>query len=1141
MQQQLTRVPAQLGKLPIPPATLIIDTRGVSDDLLETLKIELDNFAGDTHLSTIKHWRYFTNFVGHKAIDPLSLKEVDGLLRLDPTATTRSANANVTPPRPPKTFTGRADPNPVNTYTSPTYFQEEIQNPPLGQIPHDAFRHNIDSCIAEIDDLRNKRINATADLGKTGDFGRHIKDSMVRAIFLTDAKRPDSLSTAAVYAEYLRRYYNKLEHDSHPLAFNTTIICLNHTNWGNPPENLMNRLSRLRGEDLIRQQDVNVDEWSHINSLILSEEYRQDAGRLKEDMQKYIAELLLYIILLIPPSAIRTDAPDIEEYYPNPDRDKLRRRSLPPNSYIVGVSAIEHSVRWGRRYLNFGLAELTLDLLRSRPSIDEQERNEHAARSWLAEWRSDILQEVPDDIPGDIPALSAFPHAKSVASKPVEELFRTRGLRLLRHDTTTEDIQQHTNDLACTLVMTPQEYAERRATTASGEVFTFQDSVANLPQIQQNVLATRTKVRGPDSPFKELLVKAQRVLSDRRFFLGANGAIERGKRQLTELNKQINQVQDEHADGIDLVRRRGEFEASSNRKIADLSDHINSFPWLASVSGVLKAIMAILALVFALFLAVAAELGLFAWLYSLVSALFPGVVSALAFQVVALPLFTVLVIAILIITAFIVGVNFGRYILSRDRSTRRVEMTFWVLLLVFGLVGIFVSLSPRWIVDPFNLLGNGVVVGSIPILSGLALALALIMLIIEVYCFFWWSSTLERRRRTVIEQLRTEHAAIQRAVRQYLADAIALELLKEVGLTDGSGGEGVYQTHMGALSGFVDGVQAEASEQFHRAENSLEVRQNATANPTTSALLVRAEQLDVEGLMGNYKLLSESMARNRPEVDELAEALIRIMGTESAATIEQDLRERATAQPTASKIVPTDWREKHNAEALTSTSVSVLTRFATISPQSYEDAKTLRTRYAALDHRILPLFSTLRALIEQAERKATASRQNSDISKEELAEAFAWWAQILWEHKVKELDELLNSEGVMAKLQQEQYSPQTVRDTLEILANLVGRPVMANQVSERYLLMFPSSGGRQFFLNQKMESHFIDFPDAERLVLLYIQHYIAKPGYLPMQISAPVAATVNSNVVDSSLVNGQQGQSAGADASNGSANGGSAI
>ena len=1129
--QQLSRVPAQLGKLPIPPATLIIDTRGVSDDLLETLEIELENFAGDTHLDAIKHWRYFTNFVGHKAIDPLSLKEVEGLLRLDSTAP-RSANASVTPPRPPKTFTGRADPNPVNTYTSPPYYQEEIQNPPLGQIPHDAFRHNIDSCIGEIDDLRNRRLNATADLGKTGDFGRHIKDSMVRAIFLTDAKRPDSLSTAAVYAEYLKRYYNKLEHDNHPLAFNTTIICLNHTNWGNSPENLMNRLSRKQEED----------EWSHINSLILSEEYRQDAGRLKEDMQKYIAELLLYIILLIPPSAIRTDTPDIEEYYPNPDPQKFRRRDLPPASYIVGVSAIEHSVRWGRRYLNFGLAEQTLDLLRSRPSIDEQGRNENAARSWLSEWRNDILDEVPDNIPGDVPALAAFPHARSVASKPVEELFHSRGLRLLRHDTTIEDIEQHTNDLACTLVMTPQEYTERRSSGASGEVFTFQDSVDNLPQIQQNVLATRAKQRGPVSPFVDLLVKAQRVLSDRRFFLSANGAIERGKRQLTELNKQINQLQDEHNDELDLARRRSDFEASSRSKIADLSEHIQSFPWLASVSNVLKVIMAILALVFAIFLTIAAELGLFAWIYSLVSALFPGVISALAFQIVAVPLFTVLVIAVVILTAFIVGLNFGRYILAHERTTRRVEMTFWILLLIFGLVGVFISLSPRWIVDPFLLLTNGVVVGSVPFLSGLALVLALLMLIIEVAYFFSWSSTLERKRRTIIEQLRVEHAAIQRDVRRYITDAIALDLLKEVGLTDGSGGEGPYQAHMTALSSFVDGVQAETAQQFHRAENSLIVRQNATANPTTSALLVRSEQLDVEGLMGNYKLLSESMARNRPETDELAEALLRAMGTESAATIERDLRERATSQPTTKKVVLADWREKHNAEVLASTSVSVLTRFATVSPQSYDDAVTLQERYKALDHRIQPLFSTLKALVDQVERKATASRQNSTITQKEIAEAFAWWAQILWEHKVADLVELLNSEGVMAKLQQERYNPQTVRDTLEILANLVGRPVMANQVSERYLLMFPSAEGRQFFLNQKMESHFIDFPDAERLVLLYIQHYIAKPAYIErLQISAPVAATVNSTVVDSSLANGQQGQATGSDTSNGSTNGGTIV
>ncbi len=1111
--QALQKIPEQLGKLPIPPASLVIDTRGVQDDLLETLWIEFENFAGDTLLSSISHWRYFTSFIQYKKIQPFGSKESEALLLPDKSTNLQAINSASGANPAPQTITGRSDPNPVLTYNSPPYFQEEIQNPPLGNIHNDAFKRKVEECIEEIDALRNKRINATADVGKTGDFGRHIKDSMVRVMFLTDARRPDSLSTAAAYAEYLKRYYGKLEHSDHPLTLNTTIVCLNHTNWGSAPETLINRLSRK----------VEDNEWEHINALILSEEYRQDAGRLKEDMQKYISELLLYILLLVPPSAVRTESPDMDEIFPNPDPNAMRKRGLPPHSYIVGISAIEHSVRWGRRYLNFGLAEQTLDTLRNVPPDSEQNRNVSAARSWLDEWCSDVRREVPDSIPGDIPALDAFTQAKIVSTRPMEQIFHTNGLRLLRKDTTPADIEQYTLDLACNVVMFPAEQSKKRNETLGSshallsEAQSFQNTLDSLPQIQQNVVAARTKTRGPLSPFVEAIHKAQRVLSDQRFFLGANGAIERGRRQLKELHTVINELQDDHEVGIDSQQMRNELEALSKRKVGELAEYSNSFPLIGSVPA-LRTIMALLSLLLAILLGITLEVGIFAWLREIVLAIFPSSLVPLDFTILNFSLFTLLLLVFLIITVIIILLNFGRYILSRKRTVRRIEMTCWSLLLAFALLGLFISLTRQWIVDPvsLNVLAP---LGSLPLLSSLAFFFVLVMLFVEGFYFLSWSRRLKQKRRNIIIELRQQHLTIQREVEQYIATTIALDLLKEAGLTDGNRGEGLYYQNMTALNRSIDSVQAVAQSQFQQAEKSLIIRQNATANPGSSALLVRAEQLDVNRLMGNYKLLSDSLTKNREEVNELAEAVLRAMGTESAATIEQDLRDRTPTAQSTNRPVRPDRRERHNAEALMTTSVSMITRFAT-STSSYEDAKTLEQRYLALDHRIVPEFSTLKPVIDQLLTKGQAIKQDAFISPEEWAGAFASWGQILWERKVPELNELLNSEGAMAKLQEEHYNPQTVRDTLEILANLVGRPVMAGQISERFLLMFPSAEGRQFFQNQRMEPHYIDFPDVERLVLLYIQHYVAKPTFTLLP-RLPTPYNNNANVLDSSLQNVQ--------------------
>jgi hypothetical protein len=1122
---ELSKLSIGLTQLPLPPATLVIDTRGTTDQVLETLQAEIENFSSDAQLHTIRHWRYFTNFIAFKAIDPLSLKEVEQLLTpKDATAaqaqnssSSSAGNAVANPSNSQQktgSWQGRIDPNRNKSFTPPHY-QEETQTrvSPLGHIPNATFRNNIETCIKEIDTLRNRRINATADLGPMGDFARHNRDSMVRAVFLVDAKRADSLSTASVYAEYLKRYYNELEHHDYPtpqiypLVFNTTIICTNHTNMGNAPVLLMNRLS---GRD-------EKEPWKHINSLILCEEYREDAGWLEEEMQQYIAELILYVMLLIPPSAMRPLAPDAEQVIPTPSNTK--RRDLPPDTYIMGISAIEHSVRWGRRYLNYGLADQMLQVLRNSPAADEQSQNENSARTWLTQWRAKIERAVPEHIPGPIPAMGAFTQAQMAAEKPTEQIFRSKGFTLLMQNTTEEDIKQYTNDIATTLTLSAAEQIERRRGSISSQqtALTLQDALDNLSQVKQNLAMQKTKGKGPENPLIEALREAQSILGNSLFFRGANGAIERARQQLLEARKCIDDLYDEHDTPIDLEQRRLKLEESSRNKLNTLDSNIQSFPRIGSIPF-LKGAMAVLAFILALLLGLIGIVTIFALLRYLAVLAFPAAQTALTITLFNVSVFNLVLWIALVLTVIFIITGFGRYIFGKKRSALSVEVTCVSLLVAFAIVGMIVALSAElirgqvgvFLVNPLS---------SLPFWCAVAFTLALVILVIEAVSFFSWSKTWERERAKIIDELRKEHEHTRLDVILYLADAIALDLLKRAGLTDGNRGQGEYYHHVETLSAYVDGVQAETHKQYERAEESLLTKTSATMNPQTSSLLIRAEQLNVQELIANYNLLGRGLEENREEINQLAEALIRAMGTERIAIIDKQLCDRLQPAQQNSGTPILDRREQHKAQVLMSTSVAVTTRIAIGEPAS-TDVPVLDERYKGLDHRTTPLFAGLRPLIDMLQHKVSKpqSSPESVVTQEEVAAAMAAWGQTLWAHKIASLNELLNSGGVMEKLVQEKYSPQTVRNTLEILANLVGRPVMPEGlVGELYLLMFPSQQGRQFFQNQHIGT-FIDFPDAERLVLLFVQHYMALPEFvlLPDQDDQGASVAANStNIVDS--------------------------
>src|SRR6266516_1315532 len=243
---------SQLHTLPLPSASLVIDLRGVEDELLKMLKIEIENLASEMDMHNTNHWRYLTKFLTFKSLAPLTAKEVTHLrssaISHNGHKSNVSANGQsgvVPPPNETqgklKTVLGFTDQRDQHRFFPARIFHADGQSIPAHG-PNDEFLRNVEECIQEIDYVRNERIKATGDFGKDGRAGRNTRDPMVYVIFLTDADRPDSLSSAATYAAYLKEYYRRLEHSGHQSVLSTTVICLDHDNQASAPIGLINRL-----------------------------------------------------------------------------------------------------------------------------------------------------------------------------------------------------------------------------------------------------------------------------------------------------------------------------------------------------------------------------------------------------------------------------------------------------------------------------------------------------------------------------------------------------------------------------------------------------------------------------------------------------------------------------------------------------------------------------------------------------------------------------------------------------------------------------------------------------------------------------------------------------------------------------------
>lgn len=972
-----------------------------------------------------------------------------------------------------------------------------------GTMPSQLFEQQIDELIQEIDRLRNNRIVAVADLNKAGIPGRSSRDATVRVIFLTDVSRPDSLTSAALYAEQLKAHYRKYERQGHQALINTTALCLSNPGEAGPPNTLLLGLMRNNS-------------WDHLDTLILSENYREDAARIAGTMQAYLAELLLYVLLIVPPFNVNSATPATSSSSNGQNANGAtqgRLVRLPPQTYVVGLAALEYSARWGRRWLSFGLAKEAIDVLRQKPADGNKEKIRLAeiASAWFKDWRNRVQSTIPDHIPGDISALQGIHQARQEASAP-QDIFSVNNPNPTIGKSTIRDLQDYQSRLAQTYVSTGSEPALQDALLQS----TYQ--IMQELRTQENKELAERKV----TELGALQVEAEQILGHPKFFTGATGSVPRARTQLWAIGAAIAHFQQEHQKNPlnpltmkdTLQSRREELEKNGNKMISDLQKHLEHWPLFTGLLP-LKMLLAILTLLIALVLGMGTVPLIFAWLHHLLVLKAPNFLpylDAAPFGASVLTLFA----WVLVIVVFVVGLMIGiPNLITRRRSALQVELVFLVSLLVFVLYGFAVNLSInslKDLVDDPTSVQYLAWLAPIPIWSLVVFGIAALLIIGEVIYFFWWLRYLYRERRRIADVLQAQHERDIQDVIHFIADDLSLELLTHAELADGDGGLGNYYFRVAKLCDLLDEAADKALRQQQMANHRLLMSQSETqlgADRTGRIWLnlhIRDEKLETDTLADEYKGLRRKLLAEPEELRELAEYMLRAEGVEKPIEIGQQFEERLVKGHDDSRRL----------QILITALVAMAMRFA-VDPLSVRDIDVLTEEYRSTNEYTRQHMPALNSLVQTLNKKlsqatfqflaasGTANKVNSiDPAHSSVAtDAIATWSQLFWQTRDKDgkLEPILVQEGVLkqlARLAGKDYNPRAVMRQLLAHTALFGRSLKTGRGMDLYLLLAPSPQSYEFRQGLKSMKlpRILEIPDLERILLLAVKQYVAEPMLL---------------------------------------------
>jgi hypothetical protein len=1091
MQTQLPDIDRnQLDTLPLPSASLVLDLRGITtDDLLEHLRLEIADLANEMQVQHTHHWRYLTHFLSFRILAPLSQQTIQ----------TFQASSNATRQLP-STFqpTNQSPANNQSQQNDPTTFPLIQDRHIIGNIQehtnntneqHDLLRQQIGSLVLEINRLRNNRIAAINNFSESSTPARGSRENTVRVIFLTDASQNDSLQSASLYAATLKAHFNTVTHSQQQPLISTTIVCLNHKSEVNPPGALIHGLRWQNG-------------WQHLDSIIINEQFREDAA-LINDAQSYLTELLLYVLLIIPPFTFntalqaKTTSADIQ---PVPQQQSAGTWvQLPATTYLVGLATLENSVRWGRRWLNYRLTTQAIQQMiqpQGNEAVERQQTHQQA-ENWLQNWLQQLEEAIPAQVISDIPELKAIVRAEQATHPPID-IFTDPGGSLDIGCTTMRDLRAYLDSLL-------QTYHQPIGAHTPDTLTDAQQSIAHIePRIAQWEERDRTISTG--LPLSNAVYEARHILSQPPFFQGSKGAIPHAQLQLQELQNVITERQ-HHTISINISDRQQTLSQRGTTLLQDLDEHLNNLPLLAGrlrLSNLLTILTsALLFLIISVIVFVT-----IAWLRHTLYIDAKDMLTTLDnLFLVDSSLLAYIFWIILIAAILLIAVAIGRAIIRSNYTSFEKELFFWLALILTLPTGALFSYAFSRLLEGSDTTSVAILawLAPIPALSIVCLLIALLILIIEGGWFLWWHHHLLNARQRIVTQLQNLHQQNIHDMRQYCAATLGFQLLTHVGLNGKPGQPGPYATHIDQLQTYLQAIAQEADQQQHIAAQRLLINVNeeqpgiaTTVHAPWLNLKTRAEYLDVDALVDGYQRIAQRINNDGAELQNFCTTLIDLMSGENTIAIARHQQEQTTSN--------------HISDPTTRfvTTLAGITLQFGLMPETVTSITPLLDRYEAIDGQYLHHHPELRTLIEALNKNVRATTLHplventmkgpTNTRNVPLATtSCAIWSQLLWEEDDQQLDRLLARNDILTKLiEHTNHDTRALMRHLQTRTALFGHPKTTNQPGELRLLIAPSARNRSFCQSLNIASNaIIDFPDIERMVLLAVQHYHAEPLFVP--------------------------------------------
>src|SRR5579875_2128382 len=1088
-----------LEGLPLPTAALVIDTRSktAGNYILDTLKYEIDTLCQEMRIERVNQWRFLTSIIDYLPLGTLSHSELqsyraphkvqakNGTNGVDNQPTTGAADSHNHNQQHTKTIMG-----PVSAQTTAqNFFRGSPQRRSLDEIPEGNFKNNIRRILSTCDVLRTKRVNATVDLGTQGSPGQtRAGEGIVRIIFIVDAQSEDSLATAATYAAYLRR--EMLFHDlpGPQVLISTMIICLNHDNRGDAPRMLIDALSW--------EDDAS---WPHIDSCILMETYSEHGAKNSAEVQEEHIEFLLYVLLITDPYQLRIDihSPDITALL----HENATWRMLPVEKcYSIGLSAFTYSVRWGRHLLNSSFTASLAQILTDRPQSLASSANKVSAQRWLEEQLMTVKGAIPEQVAADIPELNAITQAKTTA-RPASSVFPSRSLSTRVGKRSLQALDQYEQDL------------EETYTSSTPQKLSLQDAILQEMTIPEYVARWQGDA---GSPLMKVLTNAYRVLIDQRFFdkNSGKGAVTRAKQQLHMLAETIAERQKQHQGHvIDPIAQRAELHRQYEKERKTLEDFDQRFPLLGRH---FKWLIAVLSVILWFFVALIAGLAGMAWLHSLVLFHAQPVLALFDQEIFGLfSIFNVLTIIVVLLLLTITVYICIRTLFGTRATPLRVETAFLTSLGIFSLFGLIVSLSLANLVEDSVALGLISWLAPLPNVSILTLLILIVVLVIELAYFLKWHQDIIKERARIVDTLNKQHLAAVEAIRLHLAETFLIALLQKARLVDETGTkDGRYYSAIEQLHLLLGKVQEQAEERYQTIQQHLErITENQVQGPASSKLYLREELLDITTLNHRRAILEDNMD-TQPHFIELTELLLRSFGVEATDAIIRDIEQR----PHLTNALLMDNYQYEMQLLLSMIAAEALELSIEPLPLALPGTDLLESRYKALDYHYQ--HAVIRNLIDQVKSKvAIRLSKNRKQAPGEIDTALAVtaltaWAQMLWEHD-EQIRQILTQEGVLARMEHEHYSAETMRTKFIIRVAPLSRSLHFGQQTDTYLITFPTNKGSRLLRELDIASITVNFPDEELLALLSLSHYVSMPYKVEEEPVLQLEPAADNNSVNS--------------------------